>query len=776
MRTTIQFRAIRIALAGVACLLAPLTSFGQRAGWPAGDAPPGILLSVLPDGHIGGLCPLTHTDVKARISGPLSRVTVEQQFTNPFTRKIEAVYTFPLPSDAAVDEMTMYIGDRVVRGKIKPKDEARAIYNAARRAGHLTGLLDQERPNIFTQAVANIQPGENVKIVIRYVETLKYEEGNYEFSFPMVVGPRYNPRGTPNTAKINPPVTPKGARAGHDISVEVALDSGVPVNFLRSLTHDVDIQKTGASKAVVKLRNKAELPNKDFILQYDVSGAKIADAVMTHRGAKGGFFTMILQPPDRVAAEEITPKELVFVLDTSGSMSGFPIEKAKETMQLALAGLHPRDTFNLITFAGDTFVLFPHPVPATHENLAKAQAFLAGRRGGGGTEMMKAIRAALDPSPLEYGRERDHVRVVCFMTDGYVGNDMEIIGEIQRHPNARVFSFGIGSSVNRFLLDQMAREGRGEVEYVGLEDDGSAAARRFHERVRTPLLTDLRLEWNGVAVSEVYPARLPDLFSAKPVIISGRYDTPGRGVVRLRGKQAGRDFVRDVHVTLPAVEPEREAIATLWARRKVDALMATNWTGMQAGDPGPEIKHAITKLGVDFGLMTQFTSFIAVEETIRTEGGRPMRVEVPVEMPAGVSYEGNFGGEIRERIAMNMAAPAPAAPFSSRAGIGAAVGGQAGSAVHDELGRTLEKEADAASKMFRADNRKLDAALAAVTSGRIQVKIWLTDTSAEALAKLKAAGFAAKSSVSGRFITGEIDASRLAELAGLSFVQYVSKP
>lgn len=287
--------------------------------------------------------------------------------------------------------------------------------------------------------------------------------------------------------------------------------------------------------------------------------------------------------------------------------------------------------------------------------------------------MMKAIRAALDASD-----ERDHVRVVCFMTDGYVGNDMEIIGEIQRHPNARVFSFGIGSLVNRFLLDQMAREGRGEVEYVGLEDDGSAAARRFHERVRTPLLTDLRLEWNGVAVSEVYPARLPDLFSAKPVIISGRYDAPGRGVVRLRGKQAGRDFVRDVHVTLPAVEPEREAIATLWARRKVDALMAANWTGMQAGDPGPEIKHAITKLGVDFGLMTQFTSFIAVEETIRTEGGRPMRVEVPVEMPAGVSYEGIFGSEIRERIAMNMAAPAPAAPFSSRAGIGAAVGGAGG--------------------------------------------------------------------------------------------------
>jgi len=752
------------ALAGLAYLITPVASFGQRGGGPASDivAPPGTLLSVLPDGNFGGLCPLTHTDVKAQVTGPLSRVTVEQQFTNPFGHKIEAVYTFPLPSDAAVDEMTMHIGDRVVRGKIKPKDEARAIYDAAKRAGYLTGLLDQERPNIFTQAVANIRPGENVKIVIRYVETVKYEEGNYEFSFPMVVGPRYSPRGTPNTGKINPPVTAKGTRAGHDISVEVALDSGVPLNFLRSLTHDVDIQKTGTSRAVVKLRNKVELPNKDFILQYDVSGAKIADAVMTHRGAKGGFFSMIVQPPDRVAADEITPKELVFVLDTSGSMSGFPIEKAKETMKLALEGLHPRDTFNLITFAGDTFVLFPEPVPATHENLAKAQSFLAGRRGGGGTEMMKAIRAALDPSD-----ERDHIRVVCFMTDGYVGNDMEIIGEIQRHPDARVFSFGIGSSVNRFLLDQMSREGRGEVEYVGLEDDGSAAARRFHERVRTPLLTDLRLEWNGVAVNEVYPAKLPDLFSAKPVIISGRYDAPGKGVLRLRGKQAGRDFVKDVQVTLPAAEPEHEVIATLWARRKVDALMASNWTGMQSGNPGPEVKTAITKIGVDFGLMTQFTSFVAVEETYRTEGGRPHRVEVPVEMPAGVSREGLFGN-LQRQVASNMAMPAPVSAPS--------FGGLAGRARKSSPREEYASKDAAAETDFRKDSRKVDAALASVTSGRVQVKVWLTDTSPDALAKLKEAGFVAKGPVSGNFITGEIDAGKLADLAKLSFVQYVSKP
>src|SRR5438093_9133173 len=194
----------------------------------------------------------------------------------------------------------------------------------------------------------------------------------------------------------------------------------------------------------------------------------------------------------------------------------FPIEKAKETMKLAMDNLYPTDTFNLITFSGDVHILFPEPVPATKENLEKAQKFLESRQGSGGTEMMKAIKASMDPSDAQ-----GHVRIVCFMTDGYVGNDMEIIAEVQKHPNARVFAFGIGNGVNRFLLDSMAKYGRGEVEYVGLQDDGSAAARRFHERVRNPLLTDISVDWNGLAVSDVYPKSIPDIFGAKPVILTG---------------------------------------------------------------------------------------------------------------------------------------------------------------------------------------------------------------------------------------------------------------
>src|SRR5229473_3174420 len=607
------------------------------------------------------VCPLKHTSAKAEISGFLSRVIVTQEFENPFDEKIEAVYTFPLPQNAAVDDMTMVVGDRTVRGKILRREEAEAVYEAAKTNGQTASLLNQERPNIFTQSVANILPGEQIKITISYVETLKYEDGAYEFVFPMVVGPRYIPgpaTGAPVSAQVNakgngfapntdrvpdasritPQPVPEGMRVGHDISLDVTLDAGVPIDGLSSKTHEVNVERPDDHRARVTLRDQAAIPNNDFILRYDVAGKKIEDALLTHASDKGGYFTLILQPPLRVTAEDVTPKELVFVLDTSGSMYGFPIEKAKETMKLALDNLYPSDTFNLITFSGDEHILFPAPVPATKENLAKAQAFLESRQGGGGTEMMKAIKASMDPSDAS-----DHVRIVCFMTDGYVGNDMEIIGEVQKHPNARVFAFGIGGSVNRFLLDGMAKYGRGEVEYVALNDDGSAAARRFHERVRNPLLTDISVDWNGLPVADVYPKSIPDLFGAKPVILSGRYTGAGKGVIRLKGKMSGVDFVREIPVDFSKSESQNDVLSTLWARTRVDDLMSQDFKGAQRGVMKEDIKQAVIQLGLDYRLMTQFTSFVAVEEMIVTDGGKPRRIDVPVEVPEGVNREAIFG-------------------------------------------------------------------------------------------------------------------------------------
>jgi Ca-activated chloride channel family protein len=592
--------------------------------------------SLFASGKSGSLgeCPLKNTSVRADISGFLARVTVTQEFENSFSEPIEAVYTFPLSQNSAVDDMTMKIGERVIRGRIMKREEARKVYEQAKTEGKTASLLDQQRPNIFTQAVANIMPGDKILIEISYVETLKYEDGQYEFVFPMTVGPRYIPKSVnPTDAKnITPPIAE--TRNGSDISIEVNLDAGVPTEAIYSNSHPIAVTNLNPNSARISLREEKTIPNKDFILRYDVTGNRIEDALLAHRAEKGGFFSLILSPPGDFTEKDITPKEIVFVLDTSGSMSGFPIEKAKEAMKLSLEGLNPQDTFNLITFAGDTSVLFEKPVAATADNLALAKTFLESRRGAGGTEMMKAIRAALEPTDSQ-----KHLRVVCFMTDGYVGNEAEIIAEIQKYPKARVFSFGIGNSVNRFLLDKMAEEGRGEVQYVGLQDDGSKAAKKFFERVRTPLLTDISIDWNGLAVEDVYPQKIGDLFSAKPVVLNGRYAKGAKGTIRLKGYVGGKLLVRDIAVNLPENEPDHDVLATLWARRRVDSLMSDYYKSARDEKAKTEIEQQITSLGIEFRILTQFTSFVAVEEKVVNQNGKPTRVEVPVIMPEGVNRE-----------------------------------------------------------------------------------------------------------------------------------------
>jgi len=791
----------------------------------------GALTVVDSTGKAKSLCPLKHTDVKAEISGFLSRVNVTQEFENPFKEKIEAIYTFPLPQNAAVDDMTMTIGNRVVKGKILPREEAQAVYEAAKSNGQVASLLNQERPNIFTQSVANILPGEQIKITISYVETLKYEAGTYEFVFPMVVGPRYIPgqpngekRGNgfapdttqvPDASRITPKMAPAGFRSGHDVSLDIQLDAGLLIDALDSKTHPIDIERPDARSAHIRLKEAATIPNKDFVLRYDVAGGSIQDAILTHRSDKGGFFTMILQPPDRVAVQDVTPKELVFVLDTSGSMEGFPIEKAKETMKLAMDSLYPSDTFNLITFAGNTDILFPHPVPATKENIRKAQLLLSGRGGSGGTEMMTAIKAALEPSD-----NQDHVRIVCFMTDGHVGNDMEIISEIQKHPNARVFGFGIGESVNRFLLDKMAEAGRGEVEYVGLNDDGSAAARRFHERIRNPLLTDISIDWNGLPVADVYPQRIPDLFSAKPLILSGRFTSPANGTIRLKGKVAGNDFVRDIPVSFPETMASHEVLSSLWARRRIDDLMSQDYAGAQSGRMKPDLKQTITQVGLEYRLMTQFTSFVAVEEMIVTDGNQPRRIDVPVEVPAGVNQAmvdsdqpvtmgfvgglisgSSFGrGAIAGRAAGGGGNVAPPPNMSMTVTVTAETGNSTPQATPAPKSQYKLEPAEITREKSKEEQRldqlrlKIHPSVFAVVrrlqdkqfipgpdegsfihDGKAEVQVWLTEKSEEAMKKLKELGFEViLDPKSSKLVIGRVTIEKLEALADLSFVRYVS--
>lgn len=636
-------RIIRIA--GCICLLGLALSPSARADV---EVPPGCL--ELPGGDI---CPLEHTDVTADIAGYIARVTVTQTFSNPSPTPIEAVYTFPLPEDAAVDSMEMRIGKRFIKGDIRKRQEARAMYEAAKAAGQVSGLLDQERPNIFTQSVANIMPGESIQIMISYVQVLPQDDGAYRFQFPMVVGPRYNPAGVSDAARISPPVAAKGSRAGHDISLRVNLDAGMPVSDIDSELHAINVKKKGDGRVRISLAAKREIPNRDFILRYQVRGDEVADAVLTHADARGGFFTLVLQPPRRVTAETVTPKELIFVIDSSGSMGGFPIEKAKATMRKCIQEMNEGDTFNLVSFAGGVGYCFDGPVQNTKKNRKHALAYLDNLHGGGGTEMMKAIHAALAEQ-----NDPERLRIVCFMTDGYIGNEMQILDTIQKNAGtARVFSFGIGSSVNTFLIENMAREGRGRAEVVTLASDGDAAAERFGEAVRNPVLTDIEVDYGTLDVYETYPAlgNVPDLFSESPVVIHGRYRKGGDGTITIRGNTAQGPFERRVHVALPSDAPDHDAIASVWAREKIAAVMAEDWMGMQRGTPKHDTEAAITQLGLDFGLVTPYTSFVAIENRVVNKGGRNRTVEVPVEMPDGVSHEGIFGAD-RGRVAGNVSA------------------------------------------------------------------------------------------------------------------------
>ncbi len=838
------------------------------------------------EGNLIGPCPLKHTSVSADISGFFSRVTVRQSYSNPYKSKVEAVYTFPLSHRAAVDRMTMTVDDRVVAGEVKERELARQIYEAARAQNYVASLLEQERPNIFTQSVANIEPGAEVLVEISYVETLQSADGTYSFDFPMVVGPRYipgastgspalvpaeltpregvvllgpakltpadagdvqalgtlqggklerlittaravnypggtwwgkgdatggagqpvlwyrfeaaycdgskeygeiNTDGTghlngrwfytdpkaieglgtgfaqdtnqvPDASRITPEPVRPGTRAGHDISLTVTIDTGGPgllgIDSSLHATRTLDEIKRGDGlprRVTLALAEREEIPNRDFVLSWKQTAEAIQEATFAHASPAHveGFFTLVLQPPARVEDATVRPRELVFVMDTSGSMTGLPIEKSKEVMTRAIDAMRAEDTFNVITFAGYTQVLWDKPRPATKEHKAEALALVSSRQGGGGTEMMRAIDAALvqttaaaaaplsaaalaelpadgravevavpyrsilstmaaNPAFQRYSiRVRDGLtigltlpgdppnvfnpegvtvrlagrwetrdgervlaaervwlegqggqdaapagpmRICMFLTDGYVGNDLAIIDAVRRNARTtRVFSFGIGNSVNRYLIDAMARAGRGEAEVVTLEGsaaDADAAVARFTKRIQTPVLTDIDLRFGeGLQVSQIIPApgSIPDLFDARPLVVHGRNTAPGKGKVTVAGSTAAGPWEREITLDLPAAAPEHDVIATLWARARVDEVLAPHLAAVQQNTLAADVKQQVVELGEKFQIMTQYTSFVAVEKSRMTIDGQPVLVAVPIELPAGVSYEGVFG-------------------------------------------------------------------------------------------------------------------------------------
>jgi Ca-activated chloride channel family protein len=615
----------------------------------------GTLIAMSPTGKRVGQCPLKHTDVKAKISGYVSHVTVKQTFHNPYDHKIEAVYTFPLSETAAVDDMVMKVGSRIVRGTIKKKEEAKEIYDRAKEAGHVASLLDQERPNIFTQSVANIEPGKEVEITIQYIDLLPYDDGKYTFNFPTVVGPRFIPgtstgskSGTGrvndtdrvgDASKITPPVTPKGTRAGHDISIYVDIDAGVSLSNLKSELHEVSVNNPNASHASVSLMNKSTIPNKDFVLSWDVAGDKLKSGYLTYREPKlhdgSGYFTLMLLPPKRVTPDTVAPKEMVFLIDCSGSQSGPPLEKAKETLSYIIDHMNAKDTFQIIAFSDTQKLLFNEPQQSSEAMRAKAKKFINGLDANGGTWMAEAITKLLT-IPAD-----DHrLRIVTFMTDGYVGNDMEILGLINKsRDKSRWFSFGTGNGVNRFLIDGIAKEGGGEAEYVLLNSKGDEVGKKFYQRIASPVLTDVKVSFDGVEVKEVFPKNVNDVWAQKPLYIKGRYTKAGAGTITLSGYQAGKPYKQTMQVNFPEDASTNKGVASIWARAKVDRLMSEDWMGAQSGNPKKEIKDEIIRTALDHHIMTNYTSFVAVEEKTVTKNGKLQTVAVPIEMVDGVSQD-----------------------------------------------------------------------------------------------------------------------------------------
>ena len=591
--------------------------------------------------------PLTHTAVHAKLVGYVGTVDVTQHFENPFDEKIEAVYVFPLPERAAVSEFVMTIGERRIRGILRERAAAERIYREARAQGHQASLLTQHRPNVFEQKVANIEPGNRIDVDIRYFHTLAYRDGWYSFAFPTVVGPRYNPPGFADPLQALPrshvePVS-QGAgvrylrpeeRSGHDISITVELDAGVALEALRA-SHEIDETRTEAHTASIALADRTTIPNRDFVLDFKVAGDRIKANLLTHldREKGEGYFTMMLYPPSDLEDLPRHPVEMVFVVDSSGSMEGAPIGQAREAILEALDLLEPTDTFQIIRFSTDASQFGRTPVPATRTNLARAKRYVRGLHAGGGTEMNEGVRAALGFAP-----DPERLRFVTFLTDGYIGNETEIIGEIHDLlGESRIFSFGVGDSVNRYLLERMAVIGRGAVAYLGLDDSGGEVMRLFFDRISHPALAHLEIDWGDMAVTEVYPSRLPDLFVGRPVIVTGKYlGQPGEP--KVTGRAGGKSL--EFAVPHDVREDAHAFIPKLWARLRIaDLSNRQSWIH----DPFDELADAIEKTALEYGLMSDYTAFVAVDASGRTAGSHGTTVHQAVPVPEGVRYQTAVG-------------------------------------------------------------------------------------------------------------------------------------
>ena len=565
-------------------------------------------LRIAAEDAAGAPLPLLHTKVDVAISGYVAEVTLEQQFTNPTDAPIEADYLFPLPANAAVDHMDLRIGDRVVHGVVQKRAEAAETYGKAKAEGKRAALLEQQRPNLFTQRVANIPAKARVDVVIRYVHELPFADGQYELTFPMVAAPRFDPKD-PSAVLAKP----GELRAASSVELAVQLHAGLPIEALASPTHQIRATTKGED-ATVELAAADQLPNRDFVLRYKVAGDTPRATVLAHREKDDGYFSLVVQPPATPSADQIGARELVFVVDTSSSMRGKPLDQARAIVTKALDGLRPGDTFDVLEFSDRVAAFAPAPVAA--DRAADAKTFVAGLRPTGGTDMVPAIESALAGQPAN-GR----TRIVVLVTDGYIANEADVLRAIVgKLGDTRLFTVGVGASSNRFLLERAAEIGRGRTLAVALSDAPADAAARLAALVDRPVFTDVAVDWGGLDVADVYPHHLPDLFAATPLVIHGRYAHGGHATVRVSGNIGTRRFERAIDVELPATSAgdANEAQRSLWARAAVHEL-----TSKLALRDDKALVAQVEDLGLRYQLVTAYTSFVAVDDTPAAAAAAP---------------------------------------------------------------------------------------------------------------------------------------------------------
>ncbi len=590
---------------------------------------PHFMLSGARDGPGLGL---VDTRTRFSVAGVITRVQLTQVYENRGAEPLEALYVFPLSTGAAVHGMRMRIGDRVLEAKIAEKQEAKRRYRRAKRNGKQAGLLEQHRPNVVQMHVANIRPGDRIEVEVDYTELMTPTDGIYELVIPAVVGPRYTQESSSHEAWTSNPYASNVRPSGPKWHMSGKLRAGLEIAALSSPSHTISprfIDRQGVSVQV-----NEDKGDRDFILKYRLGGAQIETGLLLYPGDEEKFFLLTVAPPKRVAAAQVVPREYVFIVDVSGSMGGFPIETARKLMRDLVNKLRPEDRFNVVLFAGDSTVLSPESIAATPQALQRAETLVGGMRGGGGTNLLAALQRS-----LKLPRSENLATSFVLITDGYVSVEREALHLMANHlGTANFFTFGIGKSVNRHLIETLARAGMGSPFVVLNAQQAPDAAERFVRYVEQPVLTDIKVSFDGFDVAQVEPKNAPDLFASRPVTIFGRYHGQPSGTITVQGRAGRQSFVHTVPVGAEAASDDLGALAHLWARHRVRRL-----SDLDASGGAPQHAAQITSLGLKYGLLTAFTSFVAVGDEVVLHGGEGARTQAESSGILG-ALKGSAGG------------------------------------------------------------------------------------------------------------------------------------